>query len=57
MELIKITDQRLKIMLTPSDMTQFALDPITIENCNAQTTTAFRLDAIAENVTLSFMDL
>ena len=42
MELIKITDQRLKIMLTPSDMTQFALDPITIENCNAQTTTAFR---------------
>ena len=43
MELIKITDQRLKIMLTSSDMTQFALDPTTIENCDAQTTAAFRL--------------
>ena len=42
MELIKITDQRLKIMLTPSDMTQFELDPTSIENCNAQTTHAFR---------------
>ena len=43
MELIKITDQRLKIMLTSSDMTQFALDPSSIENCDAQTTAAFRL--------------
>ncbi len=42
MELIKITDQKLKIMLTSSDMTQFELDPNTIENCDAQTSIAFR---------------
>ena len=43
MELIKITDQRLKIMLTSSDMTHFSLDLSTIEGCDAQTTAAFRL--------------
>ncbi len=42
MELIKITDQKLKIMLTSSDMTQFELDPNAIENCDAQTSNAFR---------------
>ena len=42
MELIKITDQRLKLMLTSSDMTQYALDPLSIESCDAQTTSTFR---------------
>ena len=42
MELIKITDQKLKIMLTPSDMTQFELDPNTIEDPDAHAHDAFR---------------
>ena len=42
MELIKITDQKLKIMLTPSDMTQYELEPKIIEAFNAQTSSAFR---------------
>lgn len=42
MELIKITDQKLKIMLTPSDMTQFELDPNTIENFDTRAHDVFR---------------
>ena len=42
MELIKITDQKLKIMLTPSDMTHYELDPKIIESLNAHTSSAFR---------------
>lgn len=43
MELIRITDQNLKIMLTPSDMTQFELTPEAIDHADAYLPDAFRL--------------
>ena len=42
MELIRITDQKLKIMLTPSDMTEMAINPDAIDNCDASVPDTFR---------------
>ena len=58
MELIKITDQKLKIMLTPSDMTHFALDSQAIEACNLHTPEVLRglLTEIRQRYGLDFDD-
>ena len=42
MELIRITDQKLKIMLTPSDMTQLDLTPDAIDACDEGLPDTFR---------------
>lgn len=43
MELIRISDRKLKIMLTAEDMTAYDFDPDTISDNTAQTGHAFRL--------------
>ncbi|HBF15871.1 MAG TPA: hypothetical protein DDW30_09400 [Clostridiales bacterium] len=43
MELIRISDRKLKIMLTAADMTAYDFDPDTISNNTAQTGHAFRM--------------
>lgn len=43
MELIRISDQKLKIMLTPADMTQFQINTETLEDDSEQMHRAFRL--------------
>lgn len=43
MELIRISNQKLKIMLTPSDMSHFELDSETLEDDHIQMHRAFRM--------------
>ncbi len=43
MELIRINDRKLKIMLTPSDMTQFEMDVDTLGEDSMETRKSFRL--------------
>lgn len=43
MELIRISDRKLKIMLTAADMTAYAFDPDTLGDSTPQTGHAFRL--------------
>ena len=43
MELIRISDRKLKIMLTPADMTQFEMDVETLGEDSLETRKSFRL--------------
>ena len=43
MELIRISDRKLKIMLTAADMTAYDFDPDNLSDNTAQTGRAFRL--------------
>lgn len=58
MELIRINDQKLKIMLTPSDMTQYELNAECIGEDSEQTHRAFRLllDDVRKQIGFDFDD-
>ena len=58
MELIRISDQKLKIMLTPSDMTQYELNADSIGADNGQMHRAFRLllEEVRRQIGVAFDD-
>lgn len=58
MELIKINDQKLKIMLTPSDMTHYHLNAEHPEECGEEARVAFRLflEEVRKQIDFDFDD-